>query len=563
MKRVTGFVVLSLGAIVLLQGVCVAQSVESTTPRMQQFVQMVAARDGVQLWTKVFLPNTRPGERFPVIVDRSPYLVDGSDDLMEYRASFYTRRGYAWVTQACRGTHHSEGEFVPYRDDVDDGGDLVEWVATQDWADLDHLGAAGCSYEGFSALAAAIGSSQIRAVWTDGAVEDESFAFHGGLFSYDFLSWIQFVRTHAFFDDQQHSWAANTLDLASLDMQTLGWQEPMWQTYIAQPNEANPVFDTHGIRERWHELKVPVLFTGSREMTTQAVRRGLMERSHESTRDDHRYIIIQGTHCDPSRAWGREEDSPEKEAIDSFLDKHLLGLHGESLPKIQYRAVGDEQFTAISHMEEGTEEFSLFLDSSGPEGGTLSEERPLVEGRVELMVDPDSTDPCQEAIESLTFVSEPLEQDLVLFGEIQIELWGSSSRLDADFFVGVAYDEDQNIAYGGARARYRHGFQTAQNLVPGKPTLFSIKTLREQPRRIPQGSRIHVSIYGHSCFYLENPHTGERVDAQTQRLSSVHRVYTGPAHTSRVIFRRVPPHETQNPPSPVRVPRLKRVRAPS
>ncbi len=44
------------------------------------------------------------------------------------------KRGYAVVIQDTRGRYTSEGEFYPFRDDINDGFDTVEWAAAQPWS---------------------------------------------------------------------------------------------------------------------------------------------------------------------------------------------------------------------------------------------------------------------------------------------------------------------------------------------------------------------------------------------------------------------------------------------
>ena len=45
------------------------------------------------------------------------------------------KRGYAFVSQDCRGKHKSKGEYDPFRNDHLDGYDTVEWIAGQPWSD--------------------------------------------------------------------------------------------------------------------------------------------------------------------------------------------------------------------------------------------------------------------------------------------------------------------------------------------------------------------------------------------------------------------------------------------
>ena len=86
---------------------------------------MIPMRDGVKLYTTVQLPKSKG--KFPVIIYRNPYR-----DKTDFNALIEENiHGYAVVSQHCRGTGQSEGVFVSYRNEHNDGLDLLEWVRKQ------------------------------------------------------------------------------------------------------------------------------------------------------------------------------------------------------------------------------------------------------------------------------------------------------------------------------------------------------------------------------------------------------------------------------------------------
>jgi len=106
--------------------------------------EMVAMRDGIRLATDIHLPDG-PGP-FPVVLERTPYGRDqvsrseitAADPVPVTRialASRFTAHGLAVVLQDTRGRHGSEGEFVKYLSDGEDGFDTVAWLREQDWCD--------------------------------------------------------------------------------------------------------------------------------------------------------------------------------------------------------------------------------------------------------------------------------------------------------------------------------------------------------------------------------------------------------------------------------------------
>ncbi len=109
-------------------------------------------RDGVVLRANVYRPVGEGG--FPVLLSRLPYGKDfpiGSASLDPVQAA---RRGYIVVVQDTRGRFLSEGEWLPFLNERDDGYDTVEWAATLPGGNGD-IGMFGGSYLGLTQWAAA------------------------------------------------------------------------------------------------------------------------------------------------------------------------------------------------------------------------------------------------------------------------------------------------------------------------------------------------------------------------------------------------------------------------
>jgi putative CocE/NonD family hydrolase len=120
---------------------------------------MVAMRDGVNLATDVYRParggKPAPG-RFPVILERTPYgksVPSRSEITVENAtpmsradvARFFVSRGYVVIYQDCRGRYGSQGAFVKYLSDGEDGYDACAWILKQPWCD-GKIGTMGLSY---------------------------------------------------------------------------------------------------------------------------------------------------------------------------------------------------------------------------------------------------------------------------------------------------------------------------------------------------------------------------------------------------------------------------------
>jgi putative CocE/NonD family hydrolase len=112
---------------------------------MKLQTQMVPMRDGVRLATDIYLP---PGAGpFPLILERTPYgrhlpsrseITEVAPDEPASRAelaAYFGAHGYAVVYQDTRGRHGSEGRFVKYLSDGEDGFDTCAWLVAQPWCD--------------------------------------------------------------------------------------------------------------------------------------------------------------------------------------------------------------------------------------------------------------------------------------------------------------------------------------------------------------------------------------------------------------------------------------------
>jgi uncharacterized protein len=112
----------------------------------------VRMRDGVRLATDVYLPAR--GRRWPVLLSRLPYDKAGGECFMPDIARWFTERGYAVVVQDVRGKVRSGGELAPFRSEVVDGFDTIEWITEQTWCG-GAVGMFGDSYFGWTQWAAA------------------------------------------------------------------------------------------------------------------------------------------------------------------------------------------------------------------------------------------------------------------------------------------------------------------------------------------------------------------------------------------------------------------------
>jgi putative CocE/NonD family hydrolase len=152
---------------------------------------MIPMHDGVRLAADIYRPardgKPAPG-RFPTLLTRTPYDKNGARGEGEY----YAPRGYVVVANDVRGRYASEGTWRLIADDPQDGYDVVEWIAQQEWSD-GKVGTFGTSYPGGTQHALAeMSPPHLTTMIPIDAVSNcgVSGMRHGGAFELRFMNWI-------------------------------------------------------------------------------------------------------------------------------------------------------------------------------------------------------------------------------------------------------------------------------------------------------------------------------------------------------------------------------------
>ncbi len=179
--------------------------------RYQKLEVRILMRDGVKLFTSIYLPRDTSGAH-PMLMDRTPYGVApyGPD---AYRTSMgpsgnpvFMDRNFIFVYQDARGRFESEGAFTemtphkdvkPTRADVDestDSYDTIDWLVKNLPHTNGKVGIYGTSYPGFYTTASCIDPHPALVACEPGAPMTDLWMgddlFHNGAFmlgaNYDF-----------------------------------------------------------------------------------------------------------------------------------------------------------------------------------------------------------------------------------------------------------------------------------------------------------------------------------------------------------------------------------------
>ena len=133
----------------------------------------------------------RPSDqRRPCVLVRTPYpkLIA----LEQNHGLLFAKAGYTVVVQSVRGRHGSQGRFIPFSTEEDDGQTAIDWCLRQPWCD-GRLFMMGKSYEGFAAWTACNSKAQVPIsglVVSMTAADPTDWFYEGGAFRQAFAqSW--------------------------------------------------------------------------------------------------------------------------------------------------------------------------------------------------------------------------------------------------------------------------------------------------------------------------------------------------------------------------------------
>lgn len=165
------------------------------TSATTEFDVSVPMRDGTELKADIYRPA---GEGpWPVLVQRTPYDKSSPMNVMMLDMYKALRRGYIVVYQDTRGRFESQGDWLPWAYERNDGYDTIEWAATIPGSN-GKVGMVGASYTGHTQWAAAVTNpphlAAIAPQVTWSAPEDGIF-YRGGALEYGLNLWWSLVQS--------------------------------------------------------------------------------------------------------------------------------------------------------------------------------------------------------------------------------------------------------------------------------------------------------------------------------------------------------------------------------
>jgi uncharacterized protein len=547
----------------------------------------VKMRDGVTLVADIFRPKA-PG-KFPVLLTRTPYNRRDT-----YTGMYLATRGYVAILQDTRGRFDSEGEFYPFKYEMNDGYDTIEWAAGLDYAN-GSVGMFGGSYVGATQMLAAIAKPpHLKAIFpyiTASEYYDGWTYQNGALMQWFASSWTSglaedTVRRKTSGQGRPKEWVGQLPvdDYRLIATPSAAEVAPYFRDWVEHERD-DEYWQRWKISDHYKELDIKALHSGGwHDIFLKGSIKNFVEMrkqaATQTARDGQRLLIGPWAHAGTSPegkigdvVFGRSAVLDFAATIVKWFDYALKGVNNEFAGDAPVRlfVMGDNQWRDEKEFPLARTVYTRYYlrasqaANSLAGDGSLSTQKPSREKPDRFEYDPQNPVPtlggrlcCGNAIapgpfdqranegrqDVLVFSTPPLENDLEVTGYITLELYAASSATDTDFTAMIVDVEPNGYARfltdGIVRARYRNSTQRAEVIEPGKIYKYTID-LWATSNLFKAGHRIRVYLSS-SNFprFNRNLNTGEATLRGTRMLKAQQTIYHDGEYASAIVLPVIP-----------------------
>jgi len=539
---------------------------------------MIPVRDGVRLQTAILTPVDQHGP-LPILFRRTPYGVpDEAPKQMPSSMKELAQDGYIFVIQNLRGRFKSEGVFnlsswVDLNDpkatnETTDAYDSIEWLVKNVPNNNGNVGMYGVSYDGLTTALPllhphpALKAISEQASPADQWMNDDDHRYGALRESYDFEYAVmeqadKNENTHFSFETYDtYEWYLNLGPLSNINEKYLHGSIPYWNSSVDHPD-----YDDFWKKEAWvnqlHASTVPNLNVAGFWDQEDPWGPWQIFRHAEENDPEHTNFMVAGPwyHGEWQSAkgdgigiipFGHETAREFRENIEAPFFRHYLHGKGEK-PTWQastFQSGSNSWRTYSAWPPKEAKPTNVYLHADGTLSFTAPQDS-SEKGFRQYVSDPANPVPYRQRpisptypggdwrtwevadqrfvdgrADVLSFVSAPLDHDLVVTGPLAADLFASTSGTDSDFIVKLidvypqaaqknTWDADEGpkpgqyaqslngyelpIAMEVRRGRYLTSNEKPQPLVAGKPTEWNIP-LRDHDHVFLKGHRIMVQI---------------------------------------------------------------------
>ena len=513
---------------------------------------MVPMRDGVELETVLITqdPNILRSysdssvEPRKVVYERSPYNL-----MMTFSESdsFVVNYGYISIIQSFRGRHGSQGEYQLFDTEGRDSHDTRQWIIKQPWCEGGHVLSYGISADGISAALSiiephdeittgfyALATGNIHQLIQSGGAVKYSL-FHGWLNSLKEGEW--FNTTMDNFDYYDNSYYDHRSIYKKLDATDVAHPAIFWSG--------------------WYDI-----------MQSSTI--GLYEefKAALDEPENPRILVVEPYgHCQflkPFMPFGHAMDIPMFEGAVTLNNNKIAGKitelpvtlsSGQILDKLNLFVMDGIQsyWTSIPDWP-AFNPFSYYLNANGALGTGRNTEKDTTSyiydpsdptptaGGNNLLIKcgPEDQNEVDKHSGVITFETPILENDVVVCGHMQAELYVSTNCTDTDFMVKIedASSWDSALLMDGAvNMQWRKGPEVPPSIVTPNEIYKVVVDLWHTCKVFEAGHKIRVAIQSSNYpRFMLSPNNGLPVNVTGPALIAENTIHYGPDHPSRLIL---------------------------
>ena len=511
----------------------------------------VPMRDGIKLYTTIQLPE--PVGKFPVIIFRSPYL-SVEKDLDRLREQ--DTHGYAYLTQHCRGTALSQGECNAYLNERNDGLDLLEWVRKQPFYNGE-IYLFGASYQASVHFAYLdTNPPDVKAAYL--AVQDTcryNICYRNGFFKANLHGrWVMNMhKKNQAVERNVTKDTFRTMPLVNITECIFNETVPYIENIFIHPDPLDPYWNTPEGGSDYNnaccKCSIPILLvTAFYDIYTGGVF-DMWESLSPRRRENCALLVTPFEHnYDPVPAAVPEE---MRDFHDGFLKNIFPDLpyswfdhfrKGSKLPldvkgKMAYYRLWDHRWITKEDLINAPDEKIFYLRDD-----RSLQPAPCAQGSITYTYNPYSPaefpggvcnnfggmrfqDPPNSRHDIISFLSGPLQEDMICEGRIELELCCSSTAEDSCFYVRL--DLERNGRAVPLRDDIDSLCRLEKDYTPGEERLFKY-TFAPHAFKMLKGDRLRLDVSS-SCvphFHVHTNHKGIQA-LQTTAKSCRNTIHTG------------------------------------
>ena len=540
--------------------------------------------DGINLGSILYSPSDIG--KYPAIVYRTPYGIEGYDSYAEFPRKA-AHRGYLVFLVDVRGRYTSEGDFEAYKNEKQDGFDVIEWVANHPLCN-GKVGTYGGSYPGIAQWQAMSKKPPhlVAAAPEMTPISSHHFFYSGGAFS---MTWLDWFVPYIFPDKRKKAGDASGTwddDIGANEWSTSDrkiWYKhrplntipilkpyaPEFFDWLAHP-DLSEWWDFVNMEKDFSDFVVPVfLLSGWYDSTygVEGASRAIKKIHNEDVSADvkENSVLVLGPWNHTSITTRKTNFGEVEFGPAAGMDYDALLLNWFDLTMKEKSS--DWDFKPVNVFVMGSNRWRSMetwppkqtveniwylkdnnvLDTSpelkaAKENYTFDPNNPFWDKSYEKSFPYDQRENEARA-DVLTYTSAPMKEDMEILGEIKARLFVSSTALDTDFSFTISdiYPDGRSINLTGLdagylRMRYREGYTSQKLMKPGE--VYEIELGNVYTGNVfKKGHRIRLSITSSKApHYDPNPNTGTEIASESELKSCVNSIYFGGSTPSSIIL---------------------------